>query len=208
MGEIDHRWWTLIDWLILAFGVLRSIKEESQWKIKLRGLMLSSANTKIRSKGLDLVLLKKLSKLVLSEFSSKRRCECLFLLLLSMRHGSYGFTTNSYHFCLGTKDNVTCSIIRLLTLIKFHLLLKASKMLNKLYVPIISFFLIFFLEILMCFFIYESYDSSCTWMNVQMTALKSANKELKGMMKTVKIQDIDVCQTDYLGSSYSSFSCR
>lgn len=26
-----------------------------------------------------------------------------------------------------------------------------------------------------------------------MTALKSANKELKGMMKTVKIQDIDVC---------------
>lgn len=28
---------------------------------------------------------------------------------------------------------------------------------------------------------------------VQMTALKSANKELKGMMKTVKIQDIDVC---------------
>lgn len=25
-----------------------------------------------------------------------------------------------------------------------------------------------------------------------MTALKSANKELKGMMKTVKIQDIDV----------------
>lgn len=28
---------------------------------------------------------------------------------------------------------------------------------------------------------------------LQMTALKSANKELKGMMKTVKIQDIDVC---------------
>lgn len=27
---------------------------------------------------------------------------------------------------------------------------------------------------------------------MQMTALKSANKELKGMMKTVKIQDIDV----------------
>ena len=27
----------------------------------------------------------------------------------------------------------------------------------------------------------------------QMSALKSANKELKGMMKTVKIQDIDVC---------------
>lgn len=26
-----------------------------------------------------------------------------------------------------------------------------------------------------------------------MSALKSANKELKGMMKTVKIQDIDVC---------------
>jgi len=26
-----------------------------------------------------------------------------------------------------------------------------------------------------------------------MTALKSANKELKGMMKTVKIQDVDVC---------------
>lgn len=28
---------------------------------------------------------------------------------------------------------------------------------------------------------------------VQMSALKSANKDLKGMMKTVKIQDIDVC---------------
>jgi hypothetical protein len=28
---------------------------------------------------------------------------------------------------------------------------------------------------------------------LQMSALKSANKELKGMMKTVKIQDIDVC---------------
>lgn len=28
---------------------------------------------------------------------------------------------------------------------------------------------------------------------MQMSALKSANKELKGMMKTVKIQDIDVC---------------
>lgn len=27
---------------------------------------------------------------------------------------------------------------------------------------------------------------------MQMTVLKSANKELKGMMKTVKIQDIDV----------------
>lgn len=27
----------------------------------------------------------------------------------------------------------------------------------------------------------------------QMSALKSANKELKGMMKTVKINDIDVC---------------
>lgn len=27
----------------------------------------------------------------------------------------------------------------------------------------------------------------------QMSALKSANKDLKGMMKTVKIQDIDVC---------------
>lgn len=26
-----------------------------------------------------------------------------------------------------------------------------------------------------------------------MTAMKSANKELKGMMKTVKIEDIDVC---------------
>lgn len=29
-------------------------------------------------------------------------------------------------------------------------------------------------------------------LNLQMTALKSANKELKGMMKTVKLQDIDV----------------
>lgn len=28
--------------------------------------------------------------------------------------------------------------------------------------------------------------------SLQMSALKSANKELKGMMKTVKIQDIDV----------------
>jgi hypothetical protein len=27
---------------------------------------------------------------------------------------------------------------------------------------------------------------------VQMTALKSANKELKGMMKTVRIEDVDV----------------
>jgi hypothetical protein len=26
-----------------------------------------------------------------------------------------------------------------------------------------------------------------------MTAMKAANKELKGMMKTVKIEDIDVC---------------
>ena len=26
-----------------------------------------------------------------------------------------------------------------------------------------------------------------------MTALKAANKDLKGMMKTVKIEDIDVC---------------
>jgi|AraCvinosormetaG_1042628.scaffolds.fasta_scaffold16471_3 hypothetical protein len=40
-----------------SFDVFRSIKEEIQWKRKLRGLMLSSANTKIRSKGLDLVLL-------------------------------------------------------------------------------------------------------------------------------------------------------
>ena len=27
----------------------------------------------------------------------------------------------------------------------------------------------------------------------QMTAMKAANKELKGMMKTVKLEDIDVC---------------
>nr|VDD21023.1 unnamed protein product [Brassica rapa] len=85
--------------------LIGSIKEESQWKRRLRGLMLSFANTKTRSKGLDLVLLKKLSKLELCEFSNKRKC---------------------------MKDNVTCSIIRLLTLIKFLLLLKASKMLNKL----------------------------------------------------------------------------
>lgn len=26
-----------------------------------------------------------------------------------------------------------------------------------------------------------------------MTAMKAANKELKGMMKTVKLEDIDVC---------------
>lgn len=31
--------------------------------------------------------------------------------------------------------------------------------------------------------------------SIQMSALKSANQELKGMMKTVKIQDIDVCIT-------------
>lgn len=31
-----------------------------------------------------------------------------------------------------------------------------------------------------------------SYFNLQMTALKSANKELKGMMKTVQIQDIDV----------------
>jgi hypothetical protein len=31
---------------------------------------------------------------------------------------------------------------------------------------------------------------------VQMNAMKAANKELKGMMKTVKIEDIDVCHFD------------
>lgn len=34
---------------------------------------------------------------------------------------------------------------------------------------------------------------SNTVLFLQMSALKSANKDLKGMMKTVKIQDIDVC---------------
>jgi hypothetical protein len=31
-----------------------------------------------------------------------------------------------------------------------------------------------------------------------MNAMKAANKELKGMMKTVKIEDIDVCLADIL----------
>lgn len=31
----------------------------------------------------------------------------------------------------------------------------------------------------------------------QMAAMKSANKELKGMMKTVNIQDVDVCILHY-----------
>ena len=31
-----------------------------------------------------------------------------------------------------------------------------------------------------------------------MNAMKAANKELKGMMKTVKIEDIDVCLEDIL----------
>lgn len=39
-------------------------------------------------------------------------------------------------------------------------------------------------------------------LSFQMTALKQANKELKGMMKTVKIQDIDVC--NFMLSLYSS----
>lgn len=160
-----------VDSPVLMF-LVRSIKEESQWKIKLRGLMLSSANTRNRSKEQDLVLLKKLLKLVLWEFSSKRRCE--WLSVLSSRMWSacfwygFGFNTNCYPFCLGMKDNVTCFTIRLSTLIKYHLLLKASKMLNKLYVSI-KFFLIFLVkkstlnQNLMCFW-YESYDSWCTWM--------------------------------------------
>lgn len=32
----------------------------------------------------------------------------------------------------------------------------------------------------------------------QMTAMKGANKELKGMMKTVKLEDIDVCYLAFL----------
>lgn len=32
---------------------------------------------------------------------------------------------------------------------------------------------------------------------LQMAAMKSANKELKGMMKTVNIQDVDVCILHY-----------
>lgn len=34
-------------------------------------------------------------------------------------------------------------------------------------------------------------------MFLQMAAMKSANKELKGMMKTVSIQDVDVCILHY-----------
>jgi hypothetical protein len=30
-----------------------------------------------------------------------------------------------------------------------------------------------------------------------MNAMKAANKELKGMMKTVKIEDIDVCHFEF-----------
>jgi len=30
-----------------------------------------------------------------------------------------------------------------------------------------------------------------------MNAMKAANKELKGMMKTVKIEDIDVCLIEF-----------
>ena len=136
----------------------RSIKEESQWKIRLRGLMLSFANTKTRSKGPDLVLLKKQSKLVLCEFSNKRKCKrksslCSYLVSASLN----GLINIMIFFGLGMKDNVTCSIIRLLTLIKFLLLLKASKMLNKLYVSSNH------------FFFYLPKDISCVFhMNIMM----------------------------------------
>ena len=40
-----------------------------------------------------------------------------------------------------------------------------------------------------------------------MSALKSANKELKGIMKTVKIQDIDVC-TYFLVYIPVHYSCN
>ena len=41
--------------------------------------------------------------------------------------------------------------------------------------------------------------------SLQMSALKSANKELKGMMKTVKIQDIDVCNHSISFFSLTTF---
>ena len=38
-----------------------------------------------------------------------------------------------------------------------------------------------------------------------MTAMKVANKELKGMMKTVKIEDIDVCVLLFTYSSLTAY---
>ena len=43
------------------------------------------------------------------------------------------------------------------------------------------------------FFLLHFSHALILWCSFQVSALKSANKELKGMMKTVKIQDIDVC---------------
>jgi hypothetical protein len=42
---------------------------------------------------------------------------------------------------------------------------------------------------------------------VQMNAMKAANKELKGMMKTVKIEDIDVCHFDFVPCLVSPILC-
>ena len=39
----------------------------------------------------------------------------------------------------------------------------------------------------------------------QMNVMKAANKELKGMMKTVKIEDIDVCFSFSLVATYYSY---
>ncbi|KAI3750756.1 hypothetical protein L2E82_21550 [Cichorium intybus] len=87
----------------------------------------------------------------------------------------------------GTKDNVTCYTTKPLISTKSLLLLRVSKMLNK--------------HALLESMRGGAFSVLCLEVAVylhEMSALKSANKELKGMMKTIKIQDVDNLQDDMM----------
>lgn len=93
-----------------------------------------------------------------------------------------------YAFLTGTKGSVTCCTTKHITLTKLLLHQRDLKMLSKRYIAIVysrSF-------ISMMFYILIPKLMIQVFSFGQMTAMKAANKELKGMMKTVKLEDIDV----------------